>query len=103
MAPPQARQPERLETRPGPVVPKPAPVADALTPKKPAVASVTAEALIRAEKLAQKPAARPLDEKIKTTRGPAIKARCADLLSRVQLGESLSYEAQAVFQKECQQ
>jgi hypothetical protein len=28
--------------------------------------------------------------------------RCADLLARVQLGESLSYEAQAVFQKECQ-
>lgn len=101
--PPQARQPEQPETRPGLVVPKPAPVADALAPKKPAGVSVTADAPILTEKLAQKPAARPLDEKVKTTRAPAIKARCADLLSRVQLGESLSYEAQATFQKECQQ
>lgn len=29
-------------------------------------------------------------------------ARCADLLARIQLGESLSEEAQAVLQKECQ-
>lgn len=101
--PPQARQPEVPETRPGPVVAKPAPVAEASAPKKPAVVTVTAEAPILTEKLAQKPAARPFDEKVKTTRAPAIKARCADLLSRVQLGESLSYEAQAVFQKECQQ
>jgi len=34
---------------------------------------------------------------------PTTSARCADLLSRIQLGESLSYQAQAVFQKECQQ
>lgn len=100
---PQARQPERPETSPGPVAPTPAPVADAPATKKPAAESVTAEVPIRTEKLAQKPAARPIDEKVKTTRAPAIKARCADLLSRVQLGESLSYEAQAVFQKECQQ
>ena len=38
---------------------------------------------------------------VETTRKSS--ARCADLLSRIQLGESLSYEAQAVFQKECQQ
>ena len=91
---PQARQPERLETRPSPVPPKPAPVADA---------PAATETPIRTEKLAQKPAVRPIDEKVKTTRAPAIKARCADLLSRIQLGESLSDEAQAVFQKECQQ
>ncbi|MBK6357170.1 MAG: TIR domain-containing protein [Betaproteobacteria bacterium] len=101
--PPQARQPEVPETRPGLVVPKPAPVAETSAPKKPAVVSVTAEAPILTEKLAQKPAARPLDEKVKTTRAPPIKARCAEFLSRVQLGESLSHEAQAVFQKECQQ
>jgi hypothetical protein len=97
---PQARQPEQTETRPSPVTPKPAPVADAPAPKKPTAVSVATETPIWAEK---KPAARPIDERIKTTRAPAIKARCADLLSRIQLGESLSYEAQAVFQKECQQ
>lgn len=100
---PQVRQTEQPDTRPSPATPKPAPVADAAAAKKPVAVSVATEAPIWTEKLAQKPVARPLDEKIKTTRAPAIKARCADLLSRVQLGESLSYEAQAVFQKECQQ
>jgi len=103
VVPPQARQLERQETRPSPVPSTPAPAANAPAAKKPAAESVAAETPIRTEKLAQKPAARLIDEKVKTTRAPAIKARCADLLSRVQLGESLSYEAQAVFQKECQQ
>lgn len=101
--PPQARQPEQPDTRPGPAAPTPPPVLDASPPKKPAGGAVTVDAPIRSEILAYKPAARPLDEKVKSTRAPAIKARCADLLSRVQLGESLSYEAQATFQKECQQ
>ncbi|NTV72149.1 MAG: toll/interleukin-1 receptor domain-containing protein [Azonexaceae bacterium] len=101
--PPQARQPEQPEARPAPVVPTPPPVVNASPPKKPAGGSVAADAPIRREILAYKPAARPLDEKVKAARTPAIKARCADLLSRVQLGEALSYEAQATFQKECQQ
>ena len=38
-----------------------------------------------------------------TTAMKQSNARCADLLSRLQLGESLSDEAQAVLQKECKQ
>jgi hypothetical protein len=38
-----------------------------------------------------------------TTPAKRSSARCADLLNRMQLGESLSDEAQAVLQKECKQ
>ena len=34
---------------------------------------------------------------------PTTSSRCADLLYKIQLGESLSYEDQSVFRKECQQ
>ena len=100
---PQVSQPEQQETRPSPVMPKPAPVVEAPALKNPVAATVATDAPLWTEKLSQKPAARPINEKVKTTRAPTMKARCVDLLSRVQLGESLSYEAQAVFQKECQQ
>ena len=71
---------------PGPVEAVPPPVAAEASP--PPVAKLTSKA---------RPPVRPAE----TSR--ATGARCADLLSRIQLGESLSYEAQAIFQKECQQ
>ncbi len=40
-------------------------------------------------------------KRAETTR--ASSSRCADLLYKIQLGESLSYEDQSVFRKECQQ
>ena len=47
-------------------------------------------------------AARPVaPRRAETTR--ATSARCADLVARMQLGESLSHEAQDTFRKECQQ
>jgi hypothetical protein len=44
-----------------------------------------------------KPAAKPAPAR---AAAPA-KARCADLLQRLQLGETLSSDDQQVFQKEC--
>ena len=86
---PQVREPERQETRPG-----------AAPTTQPAPASVAPEATTPpVAKLP--PKARAPIKHIETTRTSS--PRCADLLSRIQLGESLSYEAQADFQKECQQ
>lgn len=87
---PPAREQERQETLSGtlpvPVTATPAPASREAEP--PPVAKLQPKA--------QTPAKH--DE---TTRKTS--ARCSDLLARIQLGESLSYEAQAVFQKECQQ
>ena len=47
------------------------------------------------------PKARPPLKRAETTRPTST--RCADLLARIQLGETLSDEAQSTFQKECQQ
>lgn len=89
---PPAHRPERPEmpsaTLPVPVavptVPTPAP----REPDTPSVATLQPKAKAPAKH----------SETIRKT-----SARCSDLLARVQLGESLSHEAQAVFQKECQQ
>jgi len=47
------------------------------------------------------PRARPAAGQAEATR--ATSARCAEWLAKIQLGEALSYEAQAIFRKECQQ
>lgn len=92
VAPPPLPEPERQasrpDTAPAPATPLPAsPAADS-----PPVATAV-------EKLPPKPHAVVKRSETARTTSP----RCADLLARVQLGESLSREAQAVFQKECQQ
>jgi hypothetical protein len=100
-------EPERPERRasslPAEATPTPgpaAPVAATPAPVEAAPRPVAAEASPPpVAKLA--PKARPPVRPAETSR--ATGARCADLLSRIQLGESLSYEAQAIFQKECQQ
>lgn len=89
---PSVREPERQETHSGAL---PAPIA---VPAAPAPAPREADnaPVAKLQPKAQAPAKHE-----QTTRKTS--ARCADLLARIQLGESLSYEAQAVFQKECQQ
>lgn len=87
---PPVREPERQETHPA-ALPVPVPAASAPAPREADNAPVA-----KLQPKAQAPAKHE-----QTTRKTS--ARCADLLARIQLGESLSYEAQAVFQKECQQ
>lgn len=85
---PPVRDPERHENHPG-TLPGAATLAPTTHETESApVAKVT-------------PQARTPAKRSETTR--TASARCTDLLARIQLGESLSYEAQAVFQKECQQ
>jgi hypothetical protein len=43
----------------------------------------------------------PAQPRVTTAARHPASSRCADLLSRIQLGESLSDEAQSVFRKEC--
>lgn len=85
---PPAREPERQETLsstlPAPAAPAPA--------NREAVTSPVAKLPHKTQTPAKH------NETTRTT-----SARCSDLLARIQLGESLSHEAQAVFQKECQQ
>lgn len=85
-ATPKPQPPAAAVVSPAPVEAVPAPVAAAATPPP-------------AAKLA--PKARPPVGHAETTR--ATSARCAEWLARIQLGEALSYEAQAIFRKECQQ
>ena len=83
---PMPQPPAAVANTPALVVAVPAPVAAEATP--PPVAKLP-------------PRARPPAGYAETTR--ATSARCAEWLSRIQLGEALSYEAQAIFRKECQQ
>ena len=108
---PQAHEPVRQEPARKPLPAEPVPPLAAPSPAEPAVTSIAPR------EPAPKPApttevttpaiapprtvARPTTKRAETTR--ATSGRCADLLYRMQLGESLSYEAQAVFRKECQQ
>jgi hypothetical protein len=100
-------EPDRRESRTSPLpaeaMPRPQPpaaAADTRAPVDAVPAQVAAEAATPpVAKLP--PRARPAVGQAETTR--ATSARCADLLSRIQLGEALSYEAQAIFRKECQQ
>ena len=100
-----APEPERQETHrsPLPADPTPtppAPVAETPAPVKPAPAPVAKEASTPpVAKLP--PKARAPVKRVETTR--TTSARCADLLYKIQLGESLSYEDQSVFRRECQQ
>jgi hypothetical protein len=86
---PQVREPRYLETRPSAEPAKPAPAPVATEENHPApIAKIPPKARLPVK---------PIDTPRTTS------ARCANLLAKIQLGESLSYEAQAVFQKECQQ
>lgn len=99
LAPPPVLEPERPDTRPDtaqvPAQPSPLPA-----PPLPATPTADSPPVANAvEKLPPKAhTASKHSEPVRTT-----SPHCADLLARVQLGESLSREAQAVFQKECQQ
>jgi hypothetical protein len=68
-----------------------------VTPAAPERPSVT--------RATQESAARPVKEKPTKPAGTArpASARCADFLARIQLGETLSDDAQTAFRKECQQ
>lgn len=100
-------EPDRRESRASPLpaeaMPRPQPpaaVADTPAPADAVPAPVAVEATPPpVAKLP--PKARPPVGHAETTR--ATSARCAEWLSRIQLGEALSYEAQAIFRKECQQ
>ena len=102
-----APEPDRRESRASPLpaeaMPRPQPpaaTADARAPADAVPAPVAAEAtppsVAKLPPRARPPAGHP-----ETPR--ATSARCAEWLSRIQLGEALSYEAQAIFRKECQQ
>ena len=105
---PVVRQPARVE----PVMPaaasppttpvSPAPeVATVTPPPEPAPPRAAPE--VTPPPVAKLPpkAVRPPVKRVETTR--ANSTRCADLLYKIQLGESLSYEDQSLFRKECQQ
>ena len=105
---PVVRQPARVE----PVMPaaasppttpvSPAPeVATVTPPPEPAPPRAAPE--VTPPPVAKLPpkAVRPPVKRVETTR--ATSTRCADLLYKIQLGESLSYEDQSLFRKECQQ
>jgi hypothetical protein len=79
-------EPQQVSPVTAPMEAKPAPIST--EPGTPPIAKIPPKA-----RLPVKPIEAP-----RTT-----SARCANLLAKIQLGESLSYEAQAVFQKECQQ
>lgn len=90
IAPPP--EPESARQSPSKTAPPPATSAPSATTEPPR-AETPADAAARPSPIAKKvaPAARPAS------------ARCADLLARLQLGETLSDEAQARFRKECSQ
>ncbi len=94
-------EPGRQETqpRPSPAEPTPVPEARAPFPVEPAPIPPATMLPPPVAQLPSKP--RPPVKRAETTRSTS--SRCADLLARIQLGESLSHEAQTVFQKECQQ
>lgn len=93
---PEVHLPEQPKTTLSPLTP----AATAPAPNRPAESVVAAVPPLTVVKN-KKPATPPVNEKVKTARSAGIESRCAELLTKVQLGESLSYEAQAVFQKEC--
>lgn len=109
---PAAREPVRqpAPAAPAPPVAAPSPpatitaapaAASATPPAEPAPAPATpAATLTPVAKLPPK-ATRPPVKRAEGTR--TIGDRCADLLYKIQLGESLSNEDQALFRKECQQ
>jgi hypothetical protein len=106
--PPLTETPRRVPglRAPAEVAPvTPAPPASATVAPEPAPQST--ESTESTPKPAAPPAAtRPIKERPAIRRGTAARAasaRCADLLARVQLGETLSEEARAEFRKECQQ
>jgi hypothetical protein len=87
-----------------PAAPAPLPtapeVATVAPPAEPAPAHATPEATPPVVKLPPKVARTP----VKRTEGTrTVGGRCADLLYKIQLGESLSNEDQGLFRKECQQ
>jgi len=94
-------EPERQETHTRPLPAEPAPTLETKVPIPVDPAPIPPETT-PPPPVAQAPSKpRPPVKRADTTRSTS--SRCADLLTRIQLGESLSYEAQAVFQKECQQ
>ena len=79
----------------------PAPATVTSAPRQPAPKTTTPSAnpaAVANPNLAARPAA---SRRAETAR--ATSTRCADLVARIQLGESLSDEAQDTFRKECQQ
>lgn len=89
---PPLREPERPEIRPDSLPTRVPPLPVTPETDTPPLATPVAPS---------PPKPHAVVKRSETTR--TTSARCADLLSRIQLGESLSREAQAVFQKECQQ
>jgi len=130
---PQVREPTRNEMVSKPVPAEPAPSLPAPARSTPEVATVTpppqpapppAAPEIKTSPVAKPPSkpAQVLVDGVVATTPPVAKlpakerapvkrsettrttsSRCADLLYKIQLGESLSYEDQSVFRKECQQ
>jgi len=129
---PQVREPTRneavsksLPAEPAPSLPAPSrstPEVAAVTPPQPAPPPADAE--IKTSPVVKPPSkpAQVLVDGVIVTTPPVAKlppkeraavkrsettrttsSRCADLLYKIQLGESLSYEDQSVFRKECQQ
>ena len=98
----QPTRPLPAETAPPPAIRSPQPpAAVTVGPREPAPTSSTPStnpAAVANPNLAARPA---VPRRPATTR--ATSARCADLVARIQLGESLSDEAQDTFRKECQQ
>ena len=100
--PQQPAKPSPAEPAPPPAMhPPPAPAAVTVAPREPDPAPSAPPAntpAVANPNLAARPVA---PRRAETTR--ATSARCADLVARMQLGESLSHEAQDTFRKECQQ
>lgn len=93
---PQAEAPAAV--RPVVVIPQPAPARIDPLPPPPSVPARPASAAVSAMAVTKErtPA-------VRVDRAPARMSRCADLVARIQLGESLSDETRRFFQKECRQ
>ncbi len=100
--PQQPAKPSPVEPAPPPAIHSPpAPAAVTAAPREPAPAPNAPSAntpAVANPNLAARPVA---PKRAETTR--ATSSRCADLVARIQLGESLSHEAQDTLRKECQQ
>ena len=106
--PPKAAAPATKEAAPAPKEPeKPvtrieedssttAPKADTVTPPSAPSSATRKGARDQLSKAA------PVRDRPSASNGPKRSARCSDLLGRQQLGEVLSGDDQALFQKECQ-
>lgn len=93
-----AAKPTSVETAPTPATPaQPAPAVAPPAPPAPVAPETTTTPVA---KFPPKTVRAPL-KPAETAR--ASGTRCADLLYKIQLGESLSYGEQSVFRKECQQ